>query len=138
MKKPNAKCEFSSQRSHCLLQNFRESIARQSVISIKKAFQDASSAPAPRFWVSEARATRIISLMLKDKEDVLSAMLPEKRRMYVEIFRRVKKMMKENPEMPLGDIVFEVVNSKAPESYISWHYASILVNSLRNLNHKKK
>ena len=118
MKKPNCKCEFSSERSELLLKNFRESLARQSKISAAKAFHDAAMAPAPRFWVSEARATRIISMMLKG-DITLAGMHTKKREMYMEIYRRVKTELEKDPHKPLGDIVFEVVNSPAPETYMT-------------------
>ena len=131
MKKKNCKCEFTSERSELLLRNFRESIARQSQISAAKAFRDAVEAPAPRFWVSEARAMRIISFLLKGRDEVLDGMHPKKREMYREIFKRVKTMKEENPGMPLGDVVFEVVNAPAPESYISWEWAGRLISRQR-------
>lgn len=130
MRKINSRCEFASERSELLIRNFRESLARQSVISVKRAFMDAAESPAPRFWVSEARATRIISMMMKG-EDVLSGMFPQKQKMYREIYKRVMERKRENPQMPLGDIVFEVVNSPAPESYISWSNAKMLINKER-------
>lgn len=132
MRKKNAISEFSDQRSRMLLQNFRESIATQSKISFKRAFKEAAEAPAPRFWVSEARAVRVISMMLKG-DDALSGMRPEKRAMYEEIFRRVQEKKKQNPGAVLGDIVFEIVNSEAPRSYIDWQWAQRLI-----LNEKHK
>lgn len=125
MKKKNCRCEFASERSELLLRNFRESIARQSVISAQRAFQEAVDAPAPRFWVSEARAMRIISMMMKG-EDILESMHEQKRKMYEEIYRRVSIMREENPDLSLGDAVFEVVNSEAPSSYMTWQYAQKL------------
>lgn len=132
MKKPNAICEFSSERSELLIKSYRESLARQSRISIKKAFKDAAEAPTPRFWVSEARAMRVVTLLMKG-EDVLSGMHSEKRKMYLEIYRRVKAMKESNPETPLGDIVFEVVNSPAPCSYLTPGYAAKLINNSKNV-----
>ena len=127
MRKRNSTLEFASERSECLLKNFRESISRQSVISRRRALREAVEAPAPRFWVTEARATRIIAMLLKG-EDVTGGMFPEKRRMYMEILRRVREEKERHPEMPLGDIVFGVVNSEAPSSYLSeWSAYKILV-----------
>lgn len=131
MRKKNSKPEFSSQRSEFLLRNFRESLARQSKISIAKAFQDAVSAPAPRFWVSEARATRIISMLLKG-DDPTEGMYLEKRKMYMEIFSRVKDIKEMNPEIPVGDIVFDVVNSTAPSSYVTPARAYHILKSDKN------
>lgn len=122
--------DFTDQRSLLLLRNFRESIARQSFISVKKAFRDAADAPAPRFWVSEARATRIIAMLLKG-EDATQGMHSLKRAMYLEIFSRVKKLMAQSPDTPLGDIVFDVVNSPAPKSYLTPDYAGRLIYKRR-------
>lgn len=130
MSSKKSKCEFSSERSELLLRNFRESLARQSKISAQRAFEDSVNMPAPRFWVSEARAMRVVTMMMKGYE-VLDGMHTEKRKMYMEIFRRVKETKEKEPEKPLGDIVFEVVNSPAPRSYITWQFARLLVKNRR-------
>ena len=128
MKKKNSRCEFASERSECLLKNFRESIARQSKICLQRTLQEVVDAPAPRFWVSEARAMRVISMMLKG-EDVLSGMHLSKQEMYKEIYRRVVEMKKRHPEMALGDIVFETVNSEAPNSYMTPQYSAKIMRA---------
>ena len=135
MKKINSKCEFSSERSELLLLNFRKAIARQSKICAKKAFQEAAEAPAPRFWVSEARAMRIVSMLFKGL-DPTEGMHPEKREMYLEIFRRTKALKEANPSLPLGDIVFDVVNNSAPRSYISWEWAQKIINARKKQSQK--
>lgn len=127
MKKLNSTSEFSSHRSEVLLNNFRKALAVQSVISAKRAFGMAADAPAPRFWVSEARATAVISKMMTGV-DVTADMYPEKAEMYREIFSRVVKLREEQPEAPLGDLVFEVVNDPAPKSYLSWQRAKAIIN----------
>lgn len=118
--------EFTGERSLALLKNFRESLARQSQISLQRAFADAAEAPAPRFWVSEARATVIIRKMIAGK-DMTSGMYPEKARMYLEIYDRVMRLHLEEPSTPLGDLVFRVVNGPAPSSYISPERARKLI-----------
>ncbi|MCH5227312.1 MAG: hypothetical protein J1F16_05790 [Muribaculaceae bacterium] len=130
MKKKNSKCEFSSERSLKLLQNFRESLARQSKISAVRAFKDAAEMPAPRFWVSEARAMRIVSRLFQGI-DLTTGMHSEKREMYLEIYRRTKVIKERNPETPLGDIVFDVVNNPAPRSYLTWQYARKIINKAK-------
>lgn len=133
MRKHNSSPEFSEERSLLLIKNFRESIARQSKISAAKAFNDAVNAPAPRFWVSEVRATRVIRQMLNGDAEILEGMNTEKREMYLEIFKRVSEIRKTNPRLPLGDIVFEVVNSPAPRFYLSPFTAVRIINKQRNL-----
>lgn len=134
MRKKNSVCDFASQRSEALLYNFRQYLAAQSQISAIKAFHHAAEAPAPRFWVSEVRATRVIYNLLKGI-DLTEGMLPEKRRMYQEILRRVKEAMEKDPGLPLGDIVFDVVNSPAPSSYLGWDRAMRLINKAKKQPH---
>lgn len=122
-----SRCEFASERSELLLRNFRESLTIQSRISLKRAFHDAVNAPAPRFWVSEIRALRIVKAILNGDLEILDSMRAEKQRMYLEIARRVKDMKASNPEMNLGDIVFTVVNSPAPSFYMTADYARKLI-----------
>lgn len=126
MRKKNSGAEYASQRSELLLRNFRESIARQSRISAAKAFREVAEMPAPRFWVTEARATRIVRMMIKDME-VVEGMKPEKRQMYLEIYRRVREKLQANPSLPLGDAVFEVVNSPAPKTYLTVRYVAQII-----------
>lgn len=124
------KSEFSSQRSKLLLENFRKSIAVQSIISAKRAFRDAAEAPAPRFWVGEARAARIISRMKKGDDPTVD-MLDEKKEMYREIYRRFLELEKEHPDWPVGDLVFTVINNPAPKSYMAWRTAKQIINKAR-------
>ena len=131
------KSEFTSQRSNLLLENFRKSIALQSKISAIKAFHEAVNAPAPRFWVGEARASRIISMMKKG-EDPTGGMNPEKREMYQEIFRRFKALSALHPDWPVGDLVFTVINNPAPRSYMSWHRARHIINLARKKSKEMK
>lgn len=128
--KTYTKSDYSSERSQALLRNFRESLARQSQISTKRAFQEAADAPAPRFWVSEARACRIVSSLMKGI-DLTEGMHPLKRKMFLEIYARCIKIKNLHPETPLGDIVFEVVNNPAPSSYLTWHSALKIINNYR-------
>ena len=126
MKKQNSNCEFNNERSELLLRNFRESIANQSKISLRRALKEVVNTPAPRFWVSEARATRVISLMLKD-DSILEGMHSQKRQMYREIYDRVMDLKDLYPDRSLGDLVFEVVNSEAPKFYMTPKYAGELI-----------
>ena len=118
MKKKNSCLEFGTERNLFLLQQFRKSIAKQSHISLQKAFKEAADSPAPRFWVSEDRATEVISKMLQG-QDPTPDMLPERARMYREICRRVRSLKRSRPDEPLCRLVFSVVNSPAPASYLS-------------------
>lgn len=118
MKKKNSVSEFSSERNLRLLEIFRKHLAERSHDAAEKAFGLAATTPAPRFWVSESRAAAVVGRLLAG-EDVTSGMYPEKREMYLEIFRRFKELKRQRPDEAIASLVFEVVNSPAPRSYLS-------------------
>lgn len=120
MRKLNSTAEFEAQRRKFLLSNFRQVIAGQSRIEAAKAFRQTAESPAPRFWVSEARAAAVMGKMMAD-EQYVDGMSEEKREMYREIYRRFSKIRRMCPEMSIADIVFDIVNGEAPRSYLSWH-----------------
>ena len=122
MKKKCSYSEFNSQRKEHLLRGFRESVARQSRISAERAFRYAAERPAPRFWVSEERAAEVVSKIFVNP-GIMESMYKEKGEMYLEIYRRVRKLREVYPRASLSSLVFRVVNSEAPRSYISWQRA---------------
>ncbi len=126
MKHKNSVSDFTSERNEFLLNRFREELARQSQISLEKAFKVAADAPAPRFWVSEARAAAVIGHMVRGK-DVTASMFGEKRRMYEEIYRRFSMLRRERAGSTIAELVFEVVNQEAPCSYLSEDRARVVV-----------
>ena len=126
MKHKNSVSDFTSERNDFLLNRFREELARQSKVSLDRAFKVAADAPAPRFWVSEARAAAVIGHMLRGR-DVTASMFGEKKRMYEEIFRRFSILREERPDATIADLAFEVVNQEAPCSYLSEDRARVIV-----------
>ena len=105
-------------------------MARESFISVKKLFKEVADAPAPRFWVGESRAARILSMM-RQGMDPTDGMNPEKKRMYQELYRRVVELKKQQPDTSWGDLVFMAVNSPAPHSYLSWQRTRQIVDKAK-------
>ena len=128
MRKNCSYSEFNSQRREHLLRGYRESIARQSKISAERAFRDAADAPSPRFWVSEDRAAEVVSKIISNPS-VITNMYKEKAEMYLEIYRRVLKLRKVYPDAPLSSLIFRVVNSTAPKSYLTWQRARTIIRN---------
>lgn len=138
MRKKNAVCDFDSDRRRFILKCFRSAIAAQSVTDRNKAFHIASSAPAPRFWVSEARAAAVIGKMLAG-DDPTPSMNPEKGEMYREIFARFLEAREYRPDDSIADILFDVVNTEAPRSYLSWQRTrSLVYEELRRAKRERK
>lgn len=110
--------DFTPQRNKELMRNFRKAYSCYPYNGIHNLFERAASLPCSRFWVSEERALLVISQMLKGRP-ILDVMVPVRREMFQEIFNRTVAMMENQPDRPLSDIVFEVVNSPAPKIYLT-------------------
>lgn len=143
MRKQNSTAEFEAERRKFLIDTFRRVIAGQSQVAIENAFRTTAGLPAPRFWVSEARAAAVIGKMISGEvrpgcspeED----MFEQKSEMYREIYRRFMKIRLQQPARTICDIIFEVVNSPAPKSYISWHRVrTIIYKERRRLRNERK
>lgn len=130
MRKKNSVSDFTSERNATLTAHFKRQLATQSRIDLRRAFQGAAEEPAPRFWVSETRAAVVIARLLRG-EEVLNDMYKEKKDMYLEILRRVRELHEKHPEITVADLVADVVNQKAPRSYLSWQRAKTIIYNER-------
>lgn len=119
MKKPGSIIQFNAQRNAELHKAFMAILSDSSirVKSLCDMFALAAAAPCSRFWVSDERAAEVISALLSGKE--FPDMVCQKRRMYDEILHRVKVILEENPGIPVAHAVLRVVNSPAPEFYLT-------------------
>ena len=122
---------FKKQRNYALLKEYRKVIANVSVIRLKDICEIIVNSPSPRFWVSEERATAVISAMIRGK-DVLSSMRASKREMFNEIYKRVMAIKRKGDNSHLNKIVFSVVNSPAPKFYMKASSAIEILFKVRN------
>ena len=122
---------FKKQRNYALLKEYRKVIANVSVIRLKDIGEIIVNSPSPRFWVSEERATAVISAMIRGK-DVLSSMLASKSEMFNEIYKRVMAIKSKGNNSHLNKIVFSVVNSPAPKFYMKASSAIEILFKVRN------
>lgn len=129
MKKKGSVVEFKEQRNDELLRAFRAQLSNLGELPLTELFERASHTPASRFWVSERRAMMVISKMLKG--DTLDSMNPKRREMFQEIFRRVKRILEAEPGISLIEASFRVVNSPAPEFYLTPQSARTMIYRLR-------
>lgn len=129
MKKQGSCGDYMPQRNEELLNAFKQELVHLGVLSNDEIFSRAAHREASRFWVSEQRAAVVVSRMFKG--DKLHKMNPTRRRMYYEIYRRVKMLMEKNPKQTLSGAVFEAVNSPAPEFYLTDKSAKVIIYRLR-------
>lgn len=130
MSKPHGtKFEFERERAKHLLQEYRDYLSSHSRILNRDMYAHIVNCRSPRFWVTNTRATIVMSDMLKGRS--ISHMRRYKREMYYEIFRRVCAMLRRRPAMNLLDAVSEVICQAAPKYYMSPESAKVLIYNER-------
>lgn len=117
MKYKGAVCDYTEERDADLLRAYKNIISVRDNISFSEIVERIYQSPSKRFWVSEGRAYRVVLEILKGKD--LGRMIPSRRDMYEEIFRRYEKHAKENPSLTKIDIVWHVCNEEAPSFYLT-------------------
>ena len=115
MKHRGCLSDFIPQRNLELMQAYRRACDSTQFIIQRKVCEVVANSPCSRFWVSEERAKAVVSDILKGRY-ILDGMLPMKREMYIEIFRRSQALRE---DAPLFDIVMLAVNSPSPKFYMT-------------------
>lgn len=124
MKKTGSNIEFSAERDSEIMERFSQRLSQRKGID-PSIYKEVVEMPASRFWVSEPRAAYIVGKSLKGYD--FSGMFEEKRLMFEEITRRVRRIIKDDPGVTIASAVFQVVNSEAPRFYISPETAKSII-----------
>ena len=125
MKSHGCQSYYKNERDADLMSAYRRAIVSSEHIVPSEIYEQVVRMPSKRFWVSEERAVIVIARMLKGYD--LHGMKPNKKDMFREIFRRVKKLRAKNPDIPLRHVVTEVVRQPAPCFYITPASARIMI-----------
>lgn len=131
MKHPGCTSDFSILRNRELMAAFRATIATMEFVDIEAVSALIVEKPCSRFWVSEERATAVVSAIIAG-QPILYTMRPTKREMFLDIYNRVKPLRDEFPNKPLCDLVFLAVNSPAPKFYMQPSYAMKIIYKILN------
>lgn len=127
MRTKGSQFEYAEQRDEDFMRAYREQYLkdrRGRRFDIYSILADTAKSPAKRFWVSETRAYTVISAMYKGIS--IEHMLPQKKAMFKEIFRRVDNLLKTNPSIKLQKAVRIVIHQTAPCFYITDGSARII------------
>lgn len=122
--------EFTRQRNEDIMRVYREKLASATVIVMPVIFQLVADSPTARFWVSEERASIVISAMESGRQ--LSPMRPNKREMFDEIYRRYKLLRQQHPTKTTYELVSAVVNQPAPKFYLTPRTVGEFVYRIKN------
>jgi hypothetical protein len=133
MKQFGSALEFTSQRNNAIMLAYRSQIKNVKRINVADVFDKVVNMPSPRFWVSEERASIVISDMLRGKS--LNYMRPTKREMFQCIFRRFCVYRALFPNRTIISIVTEIVHQPAPKFYMSGASAQMIFYRYMQLSH---
>lgn len=86
-------------------------------LSCKDIVEEIYNSPAPRFYVCVKTAVEAVQAILKGGR--ISRMLPERQRMYAEIFRRFLDRHEVFPEHSVEEVVSFVIQQQAPSFYMT-------------------
>lgn len=130
MKHAGSISDFTGQRNQELLAAFRKVFQTKSFFDITHDYALVVRTPCSRYWISEERATAVVSAMLRG-HSVHYAMRKSKRDMFIDIYCRVLFDRAADPDSPLSDIVFNVVNSRAPQFYMAPRHAREILYNMK-------
>ena len=129
MKPHGSHYEYEDQRNDNLMEVYHEIIVKANHVRMPDVYEKVANSPSRRFWVSEERATIVVSSMMRG--DSLGRMRPLKREMYNEIFRRVMALRDKSPKMPISQLVAQVVEQPAPKFYLTPGSTKVLICKIR-------
>lgn len=130
MKQHGSILEFTRERNADLMNVFRQQLHEAKFIVMPEIFELVAKSPASRFWVSEERATVVISAMLAGKP--LLKMRSNKREMFEEIFQRFLRQRQLQPHLSTLELVSIVVNQPAPKFYLTPRTVGEFIYRIKN------
>ena len=138
MKKKGTISQLQHERDDDLMRAFQQELAGRPHILLPEVLNAVVSSPSKRFWVTSERAAIVIYNMMNGDE--LEHMLPLKRKMFREIYRRVMKLKANYPQLSIPILTEQVVAEPAPEFYITPGSAKVIISRIRKRrrihNHK--
>lgn len=90
--------------------------------TMDEAYRKASKMPAPRYYITPKQAYQVVTRMMRGDFNKVDHMLPNRRRMYYSLFRKVNEMCGQRvfADKSLWYIMQYAVTSPAPEFFLSY------------------
>lgn len=117
MKQKGYVCDYIEERDADLLRAYKEIISVRDNIRFSEVVAQLAKSPSKRFWVSELQAYKVVLKILGG--DSLSGMIPTRKVMYQEIFRRYQSYSAQHPSLTKMEVVSRVCNEPAPSFYLT-------------------
>lgn len=125
MKNKGSIAEYSEDRIQDLLKVYFGYIRECDFINAHDVFTHIVDSPAPRFYVSEPRATVVITKLLQGGD--ISKMHKTKQEMYREIYSRYIEEKKKHPTLSVAHVVGIVIEQQAPKFYLAPESARVMI-----------
>lgn len=135
MKHKDSCCDFIAERNTDILRAYKEIVSVRDNISLTEIAQQIAMSPSKRFWVSEERAYNAVCWL--DRGDNLDYMIPTRKRMFLEIYRRYKIYSKSYPSIAKKDIIFRICNEEAPSFYLTPKSILVILHKARKEEKRK-
>lgn len=138
MKKRGSLMEYSEERIQSIMRVYDDYVSSCNYINITYICKQISTMPSPRFWVSSVWASKMMYAMFKGSQ--FKNMLPSKREMFQEIFRRVKALRKTHPDWTIKKCCKVVVEEPAPKYYLTEKSIMVMIckEKKRRFEERKK
>lgn len=121
--------EYITARNKDLYQVFREKLEAARQVRMSAIVSEVVKSPAKRFYISDRRAQDVITHLLSGGS--IDDMRPERKRMFMEIYRRCLTEMESGRAVPLVELVRDVISQPAPEFYITTGSALVYLYSIK-------
>ena len=136
MKPVGSKFEYEEERNDNLMSVYHNLISNCATIRMRELMVELVNSPSARFWVSEERASIVISSMMRGCSlDEMSGM---KREMFTEIYRRVMEMQKAYPGISMPEAIFRVIRQPAPKFYLTPGSAKVIIHKIKKKWYEKR
>lgn len=136
------KNEFIEQRNREVMQAYRHIFKLYGgIVDVTTIYRMVALAPSSRFFVSDDRAYRVVSRLIRDNAQPID-MQQSCKRMYYEIMSRILKRHPHIATMSTADIrtaVRTIIREPAPEMYLSTRtIASIISEETKKCYEKRR
>lgn len=122
--------EFTHLRNADLLRAYRQQLIEADFVIKPEIFARVAESPSSRFWISEERATVVISAMLKGK--TFPGMGKNKKEMFAEIYRRFALLHEQQPDKSVRELISIIVEQPAPKFYLTPRTVGEIIYRIKN------
>lgn len=119
---------YKEQRKKELMTAFHSVISSTRHLNMMNVFREVVSRPCSRYWVTEERAAIVISSIERNTYRPLGKY---KHEMYMNLYHHYVELRRIMPELSYQELIYRVVNSRAPKFYLSPSLAKIIINTIR-------